>query len=155
MAEEAVFELTAESASELVQMDDVGPEVTIVLPSGLEPSVLECVARPKQAVVASLGLELEPLAPEPVVRPIQTDTAPLKMALMKVSLEFDSSALEPNTRMIPTSFELPTPMPCHTEQTVPVSHFMDLDDSRGSFNSTIIKEKMVEVDQAITVKEPS
>lgn len=95
------------------------------------------------------------MAPEPVVRPIQTDTAPSKMALMKVSLEFDSSALEPNTRTIPTSFELPTPMPCHTEQTVRVSHFMDLDDSRGSFNSTIIKEKMVEVGQAIAVKEPS
>lgn len=63
------------------------------------------------------------------------------MALMKVSLEFDSSAPEPNTRMIPTNFELPTPMPYHTEQTVAVSHF--------------IKEKMVEAGQAIAVKEPS
>lgn len=46
-------------------------------------------------------------------------------------------------------------MPFYPEQTAAVSHLMELDDSCGSFDSTIIKEKMVEVSQAIVVTEPS
>lgn len=36
-----------------------------------------------------------------------------------------------------------------------ILHLMDLDDSRGSFDSTIIKEKLAEVSRAISVPKSS
>lgn len=85
MAEETVFvptEPTTESADEPLQRDDLRPRVTTNLPLGLEPLLSESAAHPQEATIASSDLESEPLAPEPLVRPIHVGVAQLEVLLM-------------------------------------------------------------------------
>lgn len=72
-----------------------------------------------------------------------------------LSSETRFSILEPDIQPTPISVESSPLVPFHSEQTVTVSHLMELDDSRESFDLVIIKEKMAEVSQAIATMELS
>lgn len=71
-----------------------------------------------------------------------------------LSIEARFSIPEPDIQPTPISVESSPPMPFHSEQTVVVSHLMEHDDSRESFDLAIIKEKMAEVSEAIATMEP-
>lgn len=61
-----------------------------------------------------------------------------------LSLEATFLVPEPVVRPTPISAEASAPVSFYLEKIVAISHFMDLDDSHGSFDLFIIKEKMVE-----------
>lgn len=106
----------------------------------------------KEAVLASSGLDSEPLVPEPIAQPVHVGITQLEVPL---SSELKLSIPKPNIQPTLTNVESLQPVPSHKEHTGTVSHLMDLDVSHESFDSTIIKEKMSEVSRAITMKESS
>lgn len=61
------------------------------------------------------------------------------------------STPKPDTQSILLSVESPTPIPSHVERSVAILHLIDLDSSFGSFDSAIIKEKMLKVGQLIAM----
>lgn len=149
MTEETIFvptKRTTKHTDEPIQMDDVRSEATVDLPLGPKPPVSKSVTYPQEAFIVSSSLEPESLIQEFIVWLIHVVIAQSEVPSRgDLSLESEFSIPKPDIQQIPTRVESSPLVPSHAKQTVAVSRLMDLDNSRISFDSAIIKKKMAEV----------
>lgn len=125
-------------------------EVIKDLPTEPELPVLESyTSEPTEVALASSGPEFETLVSEPIVQPAHVSVAWSGKPLVEDSSSEPRFSVQPT----PINVESSPPVPFHTEQTIAMSHLMDLDDSCASFISSFIKGKTAEVAQAIVTRE--
>lgn len=127
--------------SEVVKGPLVEPESSMLKSITFEPLVLEYAifelsildaSACKVPVLVNLGSGFESQVQE-------------SQQVVQLSSEVEFLIPRSSIQQIPISAESSLLVHSHMEQAIPVSHLMDLDDSRGSFDLAIIKEKVAEV----------